>query len=93
MVLKKANDKSPSWTGVEFLYKFLINNKGIGPFAKKCNIEDVEIGDIIQLSFDGIKFSHTLFIVGIILVGVLVLYLYVTNYKDNHYGGRFHKDF
>ena len=60
---KKAYDKSPSWTGVEFLYKFLINNKGIGPFAKKCNIEDVEIGDIIQLSFDGIKFSHTLFIV------------------------------
>ena len=26
---KKANDKSPSWTGVEFLYKFLINNKVI----------------------------------------------------------------
>ena len=24
-----ANDKSPSWTGVDFLYKFLINNKGI----------------------------------------------------------------
>lgn len=37
--------------------------------------------------------AHTLFIVGIILVGVLVLYLYITNYKDNHYGGRFHKDF
>ena len=30
--------------------------------------------------------AHTLFIVGIILVGVLVLYLYITNYKDNHYG-------
>lgn len=26
--------------------------------------------------------AHSLFIVGIILVGVLVLYLYVTNYKD-----------
>mgnify|MGYP006986356301 FL=1 len=37
--------------------------------------------------------AYSLFIVGIILVGVLVLYLYVTNYKDNHYGGRFHKDF
>ena len=37
--------------------------------------------------------AHSLFIVGIILVGVLVLYLYVTNYKDNHYEGRFHKDF
>ena len=37
--------------------------------------------------------AHTLFIVGIILVGVLVFYLYITNYKHNHYGGRFHKDF
>ena len=37
--------------------------------------------------------AYSLFVVGIILVGVLVLYLYVTNYKDNHYGGRFHKDF
>lgn len=37
--------------------------------------------------------AYSLFIVGIILVGVLLLYLYVTNYKDNHYGGRFHKDF
>jgi len=24
-----ANRKSPSWTGVEFLYNFLINNNGI----------------------------------------------------------------
>lgn len=37
--------------------------------------------------------AHSLFVVGIILVGVLVLYLYVTNYKDNHYGGKFHQDF
>ena len=37
--------------------------------------------------------AHTLFIVGIILVGVLVFYLYITNYKHNLYGGRFRKDF
>lgn len=58
-----ANDKSPSWTGVEFLYKFLINNKGVGPFARKCSIEELEPGDIVQLSFDGVKFAHTLFVV------------------------------
>ena len=28
-----------------------------------------------------------------VIIVDLVLYLYVTNYKDNHYGGRFHKDF
>lgn len=37
--------------------------------------------------------SHTLFIIDIVLIAVLVIYLYVTNYKDNHYGGKFHQDF
>ena len=29
-----ANDKSPSWTGVEFLYDFLVKNKGKGPIRR-----------------------------------------------------------
>ncbi len=58
-----GNDKSASWSGVEYLYKFLINNNGIGPYAKEVNLSDVEVGDIAQLSFDGSKFSHTLIIV------------------------------
>ena len=60
-----ANNKSPSWTGVEFLYNFLINNKSVGPFGKVANINEIRIGDIAQLSFDGKKFSHTLVIVNI----------------------------
>ena len=59
------NDRTPSWSGVEYLYKFLINNKGIGPRGKETKIDQLEIGDLIQLSFDGIKFSHTLLIVNI----------------------------
>lgn len=58
-----ANDKSPSWTGVEFLYNFLINNNGIGPIGEISN--EIEIGDVVQLSFDGIKFSHSLIVVEI----------------------------
>lgn len=58
-----ANDKSPSWTGVEFLYKFLISNKGVGPFARECLMQELEVGDIVQLSFDGVKFAHSLFVV------------------------------
>lgn len=58
-----ANNKSPSWTGVEFLHNFLINNKGVGPFGEISN--DIEIGDVIQLSFDGSKFTHSLLVVGI----------------------------
>ena len=58
-----GNDKSPSWTGVEFLYNFLISNTGPGPLGKIVDINNIEIGDIIQLSFDGKIFSHTLVVV------------------------------
>jgi uncharacterized protein (UPF0248 family) len=44
-----AKSRSASWTSVEYLYKFLINNKGQGPYAKKVEIENIMIGDIIQL--------------------------------------------
>ena len=58
------NDRSPSWTGVEFLYDFLIKNKGPGPRGELCNIDDVKAGDLAQLDFDGNGiFSHTLFVV------------------------------
>lgn len=60
-----ANEKSPSWTGVEFLYKFLINNSGVGPFGLNVNSSKIELGDIAQLSFSGEKFEHSLIIVKI----------------------------
>ena len=60
-----VNDRSPSWSGVEFLYKFLINNKTVGPIGVKAKMEELEVGDIVQLSFDGTVFGHTLIIVNI----------------------------
>ncbi len=60
-----GNNKSPSWSGVEFLYQFLINNTSTGPYGRISSKEKIEVGDIAQLSFDGIKFSHTLVIVSI----------------------------
>ena len=58
-----ANNKSPSWTGVEFLYKFLITNKSVGPQGKETLITNLDIGDVIQLSFDGNTFSHSLIVI------------------------------
>jgi len=58
-----ANNKSPSWTGVDFLYKFLITNKSVGPQGKESLINNLDIGDVIQLSFDGNTFSHSLIVV------------------------------
>lgn len=58
-----ANNKSPSWTGVEFLYDFLISNQGAGPKGIETSIEKLEIGDVIQLSFNGFTFSHSLVVI------------------------------
>lgn len=60
---KNANDKAPYWTGVEFLHDFLINNKSVGPFGKIVEIEKLQIGDIIQLSFDGDTYGHSLLVI------------------------------
>lgn len=62
---KNGNEKSPSWTGVEFLYNFLINNTGIGPSGEEISPMQLKIGDIAQLSFSGQKFEHSLLIVNI----------------------------
>ena len=54
-----SNDRTASWTGVEYLYNFLINNKGIGPFAKEVSKAEIEIGDIIQLGDLNYHFYHS----------------------------------
>ena len=46
-------------------YKFLISNKLNGPRGEQVEQKKLRIGDIIQLSFDGIKFTHTLIVVNI----------------------------
>lgn len=58
-----GNDKSPSWTGVEFLYNFLISNKSVGPRGVEAEISELEIGDVIQLSFNNENFTHSLIVV------------------------------
>lgn len=60
-----GNDKSPSWSGVEFLHNFLVNNKSVGPYAVESEQNQIEVGDIAQISFSGQKYGHTLVIVGI----------------------------
>lgn len=59
---RTAKDRAPAWTGVEPLYRFLTGNRGKGPFASLCPIEQVEIGDIIQLGDEKKHFYHSLFI-------------------------------
>ncbi len=57
-----GNNKAPAWSGVEFLYNFLTKNKLEGPYGEDVKQNQIEIGDIAQLSFNGKTFSHTLLI-------------------------------
>ena len=59
-----STQRSPSWTSVEFLYNFLINNKGPGPYAIEVQRSQLKLGDIIQLG-NSEKFYHSLIIVNI----------------------------
>lgn len=58
------NDRSPSWTGVQFFYNFIVGNKDVGPFGKESCPDDMELGDVIQLGNNTDGFYHTLLIVG-----------------------------
>ena len=56
---KSLNDRTPSWTGVQYLYQFLVNNSSRGPFAEETDLHHAMVGDIIQLEY-GNAFYHSL---------------------------------
>ena len=58
------NERSASWTGVDFFYNFMTENTGVGPFGREASADEVEIGDVVQLGNNTDGFYHTLIIVG-----------------------------
>ena len=58
------NERSPSWTGVEYFYDFITKNQGIGPFGRDARLDELEIGDVIQLANNDVGYYHTLLVVG-----------------------------
>ena len=42
------SSRAPAWTSVEYLYKFLVNNRSSGPFVHEISESEVETGDIVQ---------------------------------------------
>ena len=60
------DQKAPAWTGVPYLYNFLVREeKTEGPAAHPCELGDLRPGDLIQLSFDGENFRHTPVVVSV----------------------------
>jgi hypothetical protein len=59
------SSRSPSWSGVEQLYAFIVSNRGSGVRGRRGGVSQVQPGDVIQLSFDGVNFVHSLFVTDI----------------------------
>lgn len=67
-----VSSRSPSWTGVEYLYNFLVNNEGVGPYAREVELADLEVGDIVQLGTGTGDFYHSPVVVGVSGGNILV---------------------
>lgn len=59
------SSRAPAWSGVEELYRFLIRNQGKGPYASPGGPADMRLGDVVQLSFDGTRYGHSLLVVAV----------------------------
>lgn len=56
---RSALDRTPSWSGVEYLYDFLIHNKSVGPHAHVVPQAQALPGDIVQLGTASGDFYHS----------------------------------
>jgi hypothetical protein len=65
-------DRTPSWTGVNFLYDFLVNNTGPSVYASIASLSHVEPGDVIQLGDATDRFYHSLLICGFTHSDILI---------------------
>lgn len=57
-------NRTPSWSGVEFFYNFIVGNTGVGPFGHEAMRDETEIGDVVQLFREADGYYHSLLIVG-----------------------------
>ena len=61
-----ANRKAPAWTGVVYLFNYLTRDRAaVGPAARDTSIFEMLPGDVIQLSFDGIRWAHSPVVVAV----------------------------
>lgn len=55
---RSADDRTPSWTAVEYLFRFLTGNLSVGPFARPVSQAEAEPGDLVQLGTRAGLFYH-----------------------------------
>lgn len=63
---RTTNDRTASWTGVEFFYQFMTRNiNGSGPFMEVVPLSKIQPGDVIQLKFGLDAFQHNPVVVAV----------------------------
>ncbi|MBE6910562.1 MAG: amidase [Ruminococcaceae bacterium] len=61
-----ANRKAPAWTGVPYLFNYLLRtHAAVGPAAQDVSLAALLPGDIVQLSFDGARWAHSPVVVSV----------------------------
>ena len=55
---RSSYDRAAAWSSVEYLYRFLVNNEGAGPYARAAERQEVKPGDIVQLGKGDGRFYH-----------------------------------
>ena len=56
---RSSSDRTASWSGVQYLYQFLTNNRSAGPYARVVSQNKVESGDIVQMGSSDGHFYHS----------------------------------
>lgn len=56
---RSSYDRAAAWSGVEYLYRFLVTNRSVGPYGHEVPQYEAEPGDIVQLGTLGGRFYHS----------------------------------
>ena len=59
---QNSYNRSPSWTSVFYLQKFLTENKTRGPFGQVVDLTKIQTGDIIQIKQNPSRFNHSVIV-------------------------------
>ena len=62
---RSVANRSAAWTGVDYLYRFLVRNRSVGPYAHVVASEEAQPGDIVQLGDANGHFYHSPVIVAV----------------------------
>ncbi len=91
---KNLNNRTPSWTGVNYLYNFIVSNTGYGPFGISVTPQKIEAGDVIFLSKNHDRHYHSLFVNKIENGSIYVCSHTVDSFNRNLFSYHFdHADF